>query len=202
MIVTASDRSGDVRIKSISSGCCECILQGHSGGVKDICWSAAGKHVMPLSVDSTVHIWNVRRKKCSKIYAAHPLPLTLACSADSILVAFIDGTVQVYDSRSHDMLHTISASNTGRLTHSRFSIDGDKILLAYSKTGSIQDLTSKMRVWSIDYERDGVFSPDGTCVASIYGKFLKIWKSTAGYEHNRPPIHLGDSTLDDICFTR
>jgi hypothetical protein len=53
-------------------------------------------------------------------------------------------------------------------------------------------------VRSIYYNGDhATFSPDGTRVASIYGKFLKIWKTNSGYNHREASINVHD-TIDDI----
>lgn len=65
----------------------------------------------------------------------------------------------------------------------QYSIDSNKILLALKTSGHILDLTTETSVLNIKYNGDcATFSPDGTCVASIYGKFLKIWKANA-YPH-------------------
>ena len=82
MIASSSNRSRDVRIRNISSGNCHCVLQGHSGGVRDICWLATGKQIISVSGDYTVRIWDVQQKTCSDIFAACYVPLTVACSTD------------------------------------------------------------------------------------------------------------------------
>jgi WD40 repeat protein len=86
-------------------------------------------------IRNTVRIWDVQHKTCSKILTEYGTPFTIACSPGSFLLAFTDRTVKVYDSQSHDIIQTISVNDC--LTHSRFSIGGDKILLAIKNSGYI-----------------------------------------------------------------
>jgi hypothetical protein len=54
----------------------------------------------------------------------------------------------------------------------------------------------------LGYNGDHVtFSPDGTCVTSIYGKFLKIWKTNTGYEHQKPPTQFGNEAIGDVYIS-
>jgi hypothetical protein len=56
-------------------------------------------------------------------------------------------------------------------------------------------------VRSIEYNGEqATFSPDGTCVASIYGKFMKIWKTNAGYNHHGASTHVHD-TIDNVYIS-
>jgi len=149
------------------------------------------------TIPNTVRIWDVQHKTCSKILTEYGTPFTIACSPGSFLLASTEGTVKVYDSQSHDIIQTISVND--RSTHSRFSIGGDKILLATKNSGYIWDLTKKTLVRSINYNGDyAMFSPDGTFIASIYGKFLKIWKTTAKYNRNKPSSHIDNAAPEDI----
>jgi hypothetical protein len=101
---------------------------------------------------------------------------------------------QIYDPQSGDYIYTILYEG---LTHCRLSVDGDKILVASRNSGFIRDLTSKTQAQSIDYNGDGAtFSPDGTYVASIYGRFLKIWKTETGHEVHGASTALYDEAVD------
>ena len=145
-----------------------------------------GKQVISGSDDGTARIWNIQRKKCTKIFTEYANPvIAVACSPSSILLAFADGVVNVYDSQSNNIIHAIKSEHP---THCRLSIKGDTFLVARKDSGYIWDLTKKKHAWSVFYNGDcAMFSPDGTYVASMYGKFLKIWKTNLG--------HLGGSTL-------
>ena len=136
---------------------------------------------MSGSDDHTVCILDVRQTHRKSIYIGYFSPvINVASSPGSILVASADRT-QIYDSQSGGSIDTIPAA--GLMTNCRLSVDGDKILVAGKNLGFIRDLASKTQVRGLDYNGDGAtFSPDGTCVASIYGKFLKIWKPQRGHK--------------------
>jgi hypothetical protein len=72
-------------------------------------------------------------------------------------------------------------------------------LVARKNSGFIGDLTSKTQVQSIGYNGDGAaFSPDGTCIISIYGKFLKIWKAHTGHKVQGASADLLFREIDDV----
>jgi len=146
---------------------------------------------MSGSNDFEACIWHVQQTPRSSSYTA-PV-IDVASSPRSILVAFNDGT-RIYDPQSGHEIHAIPHKG---LTRWRLSVDGDKILVASRNSGFVWDLTSKTQVQSIDYNGDGaVFSPDGTYIASIYGKFLKIWKTQTGHRVYGASPTLWDGAVD------
>jgi WD40 repeat protein len=200
-LIASGGTTGTVRIWNISSGCCDSNLQGHSGLVKDVCWLAAGKQVISVSDDCTVRIWDIEQKTRSKIFAEYTHWVNAVdVSPASFLVASVGGNVIVYDSQSGDVIEAINTSEV--LTRPRFSINGHEILLAGRNSGYVWDLTRKRRVQHIDYNGTcATFSPDGTCIASIYGMFLKIWKTTTGYKHHKASTHLHDAAIDNVYIS-
>ena len=189
-----SDRT--VRIWNIESGSCDCAFQGHSGAVKDVCWLATWNQVVSASYDLTVRVWDVQKQTCLKIFAQFSDPVAaLASTRDLLLVAYTNDTVKIYDSQSGDIIHVIMFNG---LINSRISIDGGKVLLAGRYSGDIWDITTKTltcvgSINNIGYR--AIFSPDGTHIASIYGKFLKILKANAGYSceahtHVYDPVYI------------
>jgi WD40 repeat protein len=200
-MVASGNADSTVRIWNILSGGCDCIFRGHSRIVTDVCWLETWNQVVSASDDDTVRIWDVRKQTCLKIFAHyHDRVTALAFSRGLLLVASKNGTANIYDSQSGDIIHVIRSNN---MTHSRFSIDGGKVLVARRNSGDIWDITTKTltRVGSIDYNGDhATFSPDGTRVASIYGKSLKIWKTNAGYNHHEASTHVHD-TINDVYIS-
>ena len=71
---------------------------------------------------------------------------------------------------------------------------------ARSATPVVDFLSTETRSWSQTIIRGygATFSPDGTCVASIYGKFLKIWKTHSGHEVQGASVDLLNEEIDDI----
>jgi WD40 repeat protein len=193
-MIASCGSNGAVGIWNILAGGSDCFLKGHSAAVTDVCWLAMWNQVASGSRDRTVRIWDVQKQTCSMIFTQCNDPVTaLAFSRGLLLVASTNGTVNIYDSQSGDIIHVIRSSN---ITHSCFSTDGGKVLLARKNSGDIWDITTKTltRVQGIDYNGDhAMFSPDGTRVASIYGKFLKIWKTDAGYNHHEASTHVRDT---------
>jgi hypothetical protein len=103
--------------------------------------------------------------------------------ADFILGASTNGIVNVYDSQSHAIIQTIKTNN--RLIHSRFSIDGDKILLTTSKSGYMWDLTRK---WSVNAGYD---SPT---------ELVKYQEANLDAIHRVSGGKLTHTCLDDIVY--
>jgi WD40 repeat protein len=200
-MIASGINDGTVQIWNILSGGCDCVFQGHSCAVREVCWLATWNQVISASDDLTVRIWDVQRQTCSKIFAPYSDPVAaLASSRDLLLVASTNGTVNIYDSQSGDIVHIIRSND---MTNSCFSIDGGKVLVASKNSGDIWDITTKMlmHVWSIHYNGEqAMFSPDGTRVASIYGKFLKIWKTNAGYNYHEASTHVRD-TIDNVYIS-
>jgi len=199
-MIASGGSDGTVRIWNTLSGDCDCVLKGHSGAVKNICWLATWNQVVSAS-DDTVRIWDVRKRTCSKIFAQYHDPVAaLASSRGLLLVASKNGTVNIYDSQSGDIIHVIRSND---IIHSCFSTDGGKVLIASGSSGDIWDITTSTltRVQSISHNGEqATFSPDGTRVASIYGKFMKIWKTNAGYNHHESSTHVPD-TIDDVYIS-
>jgi WD40 repeat protein len=200
-MIASGNTDWTVRIWNILSGGCVCVFQGHSQTVTDVCWLATWSQVVSASNDRTVRIWDVQKQTCSRIFAQYSDPVVaLASSRDLLLVAPTNRTMNIYDPQSGDIIHVIMSDD---IIHSRFSIDGGKVLIASKNSGDIWNITTKTLtcVGSIDYNGvHATFSPDGTRVASIYGKFVKIWKTNAGYNHHEASTHVRD-TIDDVCIS-
>jgi hypothetical protein len=108
--------------------------------------------------------------------------------------------LNIYDPQSDDIIRVIRFNG---LINSHISIDQGKVLVANRNSGDIWDTTMNplTHVGSIQYNGEqATFSPDGTRVASIYGKLLKIWKTDAGYNHPEASTHVHD-TIDDVYIS-
>ena len=200
-MIASGTTDGTVRIWNLLSGHCDCVFQGHSGIVRNVCWLPTRNQVVCTSDDHTVRIWDVQTQTCSKIFAQYSdTVVALASSPGLLLMASKNGTVNIYDSQSGGIIHVIKSNN---ITHPRISADGGKVLLASEKSGDIWDITTNMlsHVGSIEYNGEqATFSPDGTRVASIYGKFLKIWKTDTGYNNHEGYTHV-HNTIDGIYIS-
>ena len=172
----------------------------HPNAVNSVCWLGE-EHIMLGSNDRTVRKWDLQqRTHCPSIFAKSlTRVINVASSQGSILVASADGTQTIYDSQSGDVIHIILSKD---LTHCQFSIDNDKILVANKNSGFIWDLTTKTQLQSIGYNGDrAIFSPNGTYVASIYGKFLKIWKTHTGHDVQGGSTDLLNEEINHIFST-
>jgi WD40 repeat protein len=104
--------------------------------------------------------------------------------------------VKVYDSRSGDVLQTISTDDTVHLV--QFSIHGEKLLYTNRGEATIWDLSRNTQVSTINYGGYyAAFSPDGTRVASSLRShgYVKIWNTENDYLNSETASH--DS--DEIC---
>jgi WD40 repeat protein len=134
-IIASGNNDGTVQIWNILSDGCDCVLQGHSCAVREVCWLVMWNQVISASDDLTVCIWDVQKQTCSKIFAPYSNPVaSLASSQDFLLVAFTNGTMNIYDSKSGDIIHVIRSND---MTHSCFSIDRGKVLVASKNSGDI-----------------------------------------------------------------
>ena len=105
-------------------------------------------------------------------YHEHPTPHCNATNVTDVLRGSTPATKGL-SAEQH------ARSATHGLTRCRLFINGDKISVANNNSCFIRGLTSKTQVQSIGHNGDGAtFSPDGTCVASIYGKFFEDLKDT------------------------
>ena len=201
-MIASGHLDGIVRIWNILSGDCDYVFQSYLGTVTHVCWLATRNQVVSGSNDGTVHIWDVRKPTCSKILAKGLNTVTALAFSRGLLLASQKSTVNIYDSQSGNIIHVIRCKIIwpNKITHSCFSIDGGKVLVTGENSGDIWDITTNTPtlVGGIEYNgKQGMFSPDGTCVASIYGKFLKIWKTNAGYNHPKTSTYVHD-IIDDV----
>jgi WD40 repeat protein len=172
----ASDKT--IRIWNMISGRCECCLEGHSDTVWVVCWSAKRNQVISGSYDTTVRIWDVLKQKCLVIIRGHTKMVTsIASCRDLVASGSGDGMAIICDSGSGNVLQTIKICE--RIDTVQFSSHGDNMMCTCGDLASIWDLGRKMRV--LTTRLDGYrarFAPDGTYVASLSDKFVKIWKPT------------------------
>jgi WD40 repeat protein len=197
-MIASGNTDWTVQIWNIVSGGWECVFKGHSGTVMGVCWLPMWNQIVSASNDLTVRIWDVQKQTCLKIFAHyHDRVTDLAFSQGLLLVASKNGTANIYDPQSGDIIHVIRSNN---ITHSHFSIDGGKVLVASRNSGDIWDITTStlIHVGSIKYNGEqATFSPDGTRLASIYGKFMKIWETGTRYNHHEASTHV-HNTIDNI----
>ena len=197
-MIASGNTDWTVQIWNILSGGWDCVFKGHSGTVMGVCWLAMWNQIVSASNDLTVRIWDVQKQTCLKIFAHyHDRVTDLAFSQGLLLVASKNGTANIYDPQSGDIIHVIRSNN---ITHSHFSIDGGKVLVASRNSGDIWDITTStlIHVGSIKYNGEqATFSPDGTRLASIYGKFMKIWETGTRYNHHEASTYV-HNTIDNI----
>jgi WD40 repeat protein len=65
------------------------------------------------------------------------------------------------------------------------------------------DLSKKMQVSSIAYEGYfPVFSPDGSCIASVEDKGVRIWRqSESGHQHEGASVQRNSAEVEDVVFS-
>ena len=52
-------------------GRCLRVLEGHTGSVKCVAWSADGRHALSGSIDRTVRLWDVKTGRCLRVLEGH-----------------------------------------------------------------------------------------------------------------------------------
>ena len=154
----------------------------HDSVVNDVCWLEAGKKVIFGLDDRTVRLWDAENQTCSEPFGKYVDRVTaVAYCQGSFLATSSNGTVNIRNSRYNDITPVIQSNG---VTHSRFSIDGNKVLVAGRDSGDIWDSTGNTHLGHINYNGGcATFSPDGSSIISIYGKFLKVWATNEGQEY-------------------
>jgi WD40 repeat protein len=126
---------------------------------------------------------------------------SVASSCDSSLIASgsWDGTMNVYDGQSGNVLQTISADNW--VYSVQFSTNGDKLFYTKEGSATIFDLSKKEKVSTINHGGNySTFSHDGTRVASIGDNVLKIWTTENGYSNSETVGHHHSKDIKNITF--
>ena len=184
----ASSKDYTIRIWNALSYDCQCILEGHSGNVRTICWTSTGsERVISGSVDGMVKVWDVSRVKCLKTFSGHDKVSSVMSSDDSSLIAassnkresyLIVGTVKVIDAETGDVIQAIPTEADVRLlsfTHH------DQVMYATQSRIVIWDFRRNASVWMFKFRGHTyalTVSSDRACVASYdSSRVLKIWQA-------------------------
>lgn len=155
-------------------------LEGHSGGVKQVCFSPNGEWIATASEDQTVRIWN-RHGQLLKTLTGHQGEVnsaTISPDSRTIASASADGTVKLWDGNGK-LLRTIPVQQ-GQVYDVSFSPDGQRLAIATAQSTvtvwnmqgqRLQELKGHQgAVYSVDFSADGraiaTASADGT---------IKLW---------------------------
>ncbi|CCD51193.1 hypothetical protein BofuT4_P085550.1 [Botrytis cinerea T4] len=178
-------------------------LEGHSGSVNSIAFSADSRLLASGSGDHTIKIWDATTGTLQQTLEGHnDWVRSIAFSADSKLLASgsRDHTIKIWDATT-GTLHQTLEGHSGSINSVAFSADS-KLLASGSgnhtikiwdaATGTLQQTLEGHNDWV----RSIAFSADSKLLASgSRDHTIKIWDAATGTLHQTLEGHSGDHTV-------
>ncbi|KAK4172851.1 hypothetical protein QBC36DRAFT_68257 [Triangularia setosa] len=167
---------------------CLQALEGHSGWVYSVVFSADGQRLASGSDDRTVKIWDPASGQCLQTLEGHSGSVdSVVFSADGQRLASgsYDDTVKIWDPASGQCLQTLEG-HSGSVYSVVFSTNGQRLASGSSDgTVKIWDPASGQCLQTLESNSSSVysvvFSADGQRLASSSGdSTVKIWDPASG----------------------
>lgn len=120
------------------------VLQGHSGGVRDLALSGSGARLLTGSNDATARLWDTQTQQLLYTFPRDAAVEAVAYSPDETILAIggADDRVEIRNAETGDLLRTLNlASNVNDVA---FSADGRWLAVA-STRASVWDVTTGAR---------------------------------------------------------
>ncbi|ATZ48860.1 hypothetical protein BCIN_04g00790 [Botrytis cinerea B05.10] len=182
-------------------------LEGHSGGVNSIAFSADSKLLASASRDHTIKIWDSATGTLQQTLEGHNGEVnSVAFSADSKLLASAsdDRTIKIWDSATGTLQQTLEG-HSGGVNSVAFSADS-KLLASASRDRTIKiwDAATDTLQQTLERHSDWVnsvaFSADSKLLASASDdRTIKIWDSATGTLQQTLEGHSGG--VNSVAFS-
>ena len=201
--VTAGDE-GVGRVWDVETGDLVTPLDGHSDLIIAAAFSPTEPVVATASYDMTTRIWNPETGRVRAILRGHTVALSALAfspSGDWLATGDTEGGVRLWrrppkgwrsagkpthvlagTAEHADWINSLSFSRGGRLLVS--TSDDQSAVIWNTRTGTeVQDLR--------DHPRgvlDAAFSPDGSMLATVSEKTLRLWGVEDGFQYQSVPV--------------
>ena len=152
-------------------------LEGHTGSVRSVAFSPNGTMLASGSQDSTIKLWNVKKKENITTLEGHThIVSTVAFSPDGTLLASGGRDIKLWDIVTRRNVATLSSSWASSIA---FSPDGT-LLASGGIDVKLWDIATRRNVATLSGHTGGVYSvaysPDGTTLASgAQDSTIKLW---------------------------
>ena len=176
-------------------------LEGHTGSVRSVAFSPNGTMLASGSQDSTIKLWNVKKKENITTLEGHThIVSTVAFSPDGTLLASGGRDIKLWDIVTRRNVATLSG-HTGGVYSVAYSPDGTTLASgAQDSTIKLWDVATRTNIATLSdmfWVNSVAFSPDGMLLASG-SKDVKLWDvstrtNTATLEHSRSVLSVAFS---------
>ncbi|KAI9785620.1 MAG: hypothetical protein M1816_000367 [Peltula sp. TS41687] len=181
-------------------------LEGHSGAVSSVAFSADGKLIASGSADQTVKLWDAATGALQQTLEGHSGGvMSVAFSADGKLIASgsADRTVKLWDAATGALQQTLEG-HSDQVFSVAFSADGKLIASGSIRTVNLWDAATGALQQTLEGHSDGVksvaFSADGKLIASgSYDRTVNLWDAATGALQQTLEDHSGG--VESVAFS-
>jgi len=170
--IATGEPGNTAKVWDASTGALLLTLNGHEGQVWGVAFSPDGKRLATSSLDNTARVWDLSTGQSVFTLTNHTdgvYGITYSPDGTRLATASRDGTAKIWDAATGQELLTLKG-HTGTITRVAFSPDGKRLVSAsQDRTVKVWDVATGEELLTLPGSWSGIFSPDGTRLATTGG---------------------------------